>query len=70
MIYSRFGTRLTLLSRQEANGRLSIQATAGGTPEIRHYYLGDLTADGGTAEIEAAIANLPWRVVQKKVTQF
>ncbi len=66
MIYSRFGTQLTLLSKQEGSGRLSIQATAQGTPDIRHYHVGDLTADAGASEIDAAIANLPWKVIQKK----
>jgi hypothetical protein len=70
MIYSRFGTQLTLLTKQEGSGRLSIQATAQGTPDIRHYHLGDLTADAGLAEIDAAIATLPWKVVQKKVKRF
>lgn len=70
MIYSRFGTRLTLLSKQDGSGRLSIEGTAQGTADIRHYHVGDLTADAGQSEIDAAIANLPWKVIQKKRERF
>ena len=70
MIYSRFGTMLTLLSKeQDFSGRLAIQGTAEGTAEIREYFVGDLKADEGSAEIDAAVAKLPWKVVPKKTRQ-
>ena len=67
MIYSRFGTRLMLVSKlQEGPERLMIHATADGTADIREYRVGDLTADEGSTEIEQAVAKLPWKVAQKK----
>lgn len=67
MIYSKFGSQLLLVSKhRERNGNLSIQATAGDTPEVREYGLGDMKADGGTAEIDSALAKLPWKVLQGK----
>jgi hypothetical protein len=67
MIYSKFGSQLTLVSKhQDAEGRLSIQGTAGETADIREYQVGDLKADGGLAEIDQAVANLPWKAVVKK----
>jgi hypothetical protein len=51
MIYSRFGTKLTPLSkRQDAGGHISIQAIA------------DLTADNGLGEINDAVDKLAWHV--------
>ena len=68
MIYSRFGTKLMLVSKQqESSERLSIQATAAGTVDIRDYHVSDLTADEGSTEINQTVAKLPWKVVQKKV---
>jgi hypothetical protein len=67
MIYSKFGSQLTLVSRQQAsNGLMSVQATAGDTRDVRHYGLGDMTADGGATEINEAVAKLPWRVIVGK----
>lgn len=67
MIYSRFGTVLTLLSKvRQDDGQVAVQASALGTPVIRDYRLGDMMADEGATEIDAAIAGLPWRVIQKK----
>jgi len=67
VIYSRFGSLLTLVSKQQGiDGRVTIQARAGDTPEIRQYNAGDMKADGGMAEIDQAIANLPWKVVEGK----
>lgn len=67
MIYSKFGSLLTLVSKHQAGGgRLSIQATAGGTADIREYAVGELKADGGLAEIDDAVAKLPWKVLEGK----
>ena len=67
MIYSKFGSRLTLVSKhQPRSGELSIQARAGDAPEIREYVAGDMKADGGAAEIDQVIASLPWKVVNGK----
>lgn len=67
MLYSRFGTRLTPISKQkDAGGRISIQATAEGGSDIHHYAIGDLKADDGMNEINDAVAKLPWRVVETK----
>jgi hypothetical protein len=67
VIYSRFGTPLTPLSKhQDASGRISIQASAKGMEGVRDYALAELTADEGMPEIDAAAAKLPWRVIEKK----
>ncbi|MCY2954827.1 MAG: hypothetical protein NTU53_23090 [Planctomycetota bacterium] len=67
MIYSKFGTQLTLVSKhQDADGRLTIQGTAGDTADIREYHVRDLKADEGSSEIDATVAKLPWKVVEKK----
>ncbi len=67
MIYSRFGSKLTLVNKhQDGNGRLSIYASSNGTSDVREYNVGDLKADQGLAEIDTAVAKLPWRVVMKK----
>jgi hypothetical protein len=64
MIYSRFGTKLTPVSKeQDGNGKISIQATAEGMADIRTYAISDLKADDGMKEINDAIGKLPWRVV-------
>ena len=68
MIYSRFGSKLTLIEKhQEGNGRLCIYAIAEGAVEAREYSIGDFTADEGLTEINAAIAKLPCRIVAKQV---
>jgi len=68
VIYSRFGSRLTLIDKhQDGNGRLSIHAMAEGAAEVREYSVGDFTADAGLTEINDAVANLSWRVIAKKV---
>jgi hypothetical protein len=67
MIYSKFGSQVTLVSKQQDRaGILSIQGTAEGSAEIREYAVGDLKADDGSGEIGAAIAKLPWKAVAKK----
>jgi hypothetical protein len=67
VIYSRFGTKLTLIDKhQGGNGRLSIYAIAEGALEAREYSIGDFTADAGLTEIDEAVAKLPSRVIQKQ----
>jgi hypothetical protein len=67
MIFSKFGSQLTLVSKQQdAAGRLLIQGTAGATADIREYQIGDLQADEGLNEINAAVAKLPWKSVNRK----
>ena len=62
MIYSRFGTKLTPISKeQDASGRISIQVAIDGVTDLRHYAVTDLKADDGMPEINAAVAKLPWR---------
>ena len=62
MIYSRFGTKLTPISKeQDASGRISIQVAIDGVTDLRHYAIADLKADDGMPEINAAVAKLPWR---------
>ena len=68
MIYSRFGTKLTLISKEEdASGRLLINATAEDTDGTRQYTLSDLKADDGMPEINDAVAKLPLRDTTKQV---
>ena len=60
MIYSRFGSKLTLISRDEdKDGQLSVQATCEGMDGVRTYVRGEMTADDGKPEIDAAVAKLP-----------
>lgn len=67
MIYSRFGTALTLVSKtQDDTGKLSIQATTSGTADLHEYRLTDLTADDGSTEINAAVSKLPTKVFENK----
>ena len=62
MIYSRFGTRLTPINKQQdASGRISLEVHAEGAIEPRIYALSDLRADDGMAEINDALSKLPWR---------
>jgi hypothetical protein len=68
MIYSRFGTQLTPVSKiKDASGRISIQVMVDGNTDQRNYAVTDLKADDGMPEIDDAIAKLPWRVVESKV---
>jgi hypothetical protein len=67
MIYSKFGTLLTLVSKIESTGgRTRVQATVDGTPEVHEYDLADLKADDGLTEINAAVAALPAKVFEKR----
>ncbi len=60
MICSRFGTKLTLISKSEDEaGLLCVQATCEGMEGIRTYRRNEMTADGGNPEIDAAVAKLP-----------
>jgi len=65
MIYSRFGTQLTLVSKeQDGGGRVHVQVTTQDGTGLRNYSLTDLTADNGMPEINEAVAKLPWKVVE------
>ena len=67
MIYSKFGSVLTLITKTESEGgRVSVQATSDGTTDIRDYNVVDLKADDGINEINAAVAKLPQRALQNK----
>lgn len=60
MIYSRFGSKLTLISKSESgDGQLLVQATCEGMEGVRAYRRGEMTADNGNPEIDAAVAKLP-----------
>jgi hypothetical protein len=62
MIYSRFGTRLTPIDKQEdGSGRITIQATVEGAGDPRSYLLTELKADDGMTEINEVVSKLPWR---------
>jgi hypothetical protein len=68
MIFSKFGCKLTLVSKSEdASGRIRVQGTAEGSPDIREFAAADLKADEGLGEINRAIAQLPPKVVGSKV---
>ena len=68
MIYSRFGTKLTPVSKeQDASGRVSIQVTTDETSGLRNYAVADLTADEGMTEINETVSKLPWKVVEPSV---
>ena len=67
MIYSKFGTLLALVSKTEGTGgRVRVQATVDGTPEVHEYELADLKADDGLTEINAAVAALPAKVFENR----
>src|SRR5439155_8698109 len=62
LVYSKFGSALTLINKQEDSaGQLLIFATAAGGTDVREYRLADLKADDGSAEIDQATKNLPWK---------
>ena len=67
MIFSKFGCKLSLVSKSEdASGRVWVQGTADESPDIREF-AADLKADEGLGEINRAIAQLPPKVVGTKV---
>jgi hypothetical protein len=60
MIYSRFGTKLNLISKAtDSAGQVFVWASSDGTEGIREYRRCDLVADGGMPEIDKAVAGLP-----------
>ena len=62
MIFSRFGTPITPISKSEdAAGQICIHATCPGMEGPREYRRADLVADKGNPEIDALIATLPWK---------
>jgi hypothetical protein len=64
MIFSKFGSALNLVSKSEdAAGRVFVQGTADGSPDIREFAAADLKADEGLGEINRVIALLPTKVV-------
>ncbi len=66
MIFSKFGSKLTPISkRQDSGDQILIQAQVEGTPEVREYALTDLKADDGLSEIDQMIAALPWKAEHK-----
>jgi hypothetical protein len=66
MIYSRFGTKLTPISKeQDASGRITIQVEVDGVTDLRHYPIADLKADDGMPEINDTVAKLPWQSVTR-----
>ena len=65
MIYSKFGSKLTLVTKTESDGRISVQATADATGDIHDYNVDDLKADEGMSEINEAVAKLPFKVFEK-----
>lgn len=68
MIYSKFGCKLTPISKsQDARGRISLQVTAEGSSDVREYAASELKADEGSSEINQAVATLPWKVVGSQV---
>jgi hypothetical protein len=70
MIYSKFGTLLALVSKTESvGGRVRVQATVDGTPEIHEYELTDLKADDGLTEINAAVSALPPKVFENRAAR-
>ena len=65
MLYSKFGSRLTPISKcEDANGRITVQATAEDTTDVREYQITDLKADDGSTEIDEVIKNLPLKVIE------
>jgi len=67
MIYSKFGTELTLVSKTvNVGGAVCVQATVVDTTNVHEYMLTDLKADEGMSEINAAVAKLPLKVFENK----
>ena len=65
VLYSKFGSRLTPISKHEdANGRITVQATAEGASDVRDYQINDLKADEGSTEISDIISKLPAKVIE------
>ena len=68
MIFSKFGSKVALVSKRvDASGRVWVQGTAEGSPDIREFAAAELKADEGLAEIDRAVAQLPPKVVGSEV---
>jgi hypothetical protein len=68
MIYSKFGSKLTPISKsKDAGDRVYVQVTADGSPDLREYPAGELKADEGCNESDQVVSKLPWKVVGSKV---
>ena len=65
MIYSKFGSKLTLITKTESDGGVCVQATADTTGDLHDYIVADLKADNGLSEINEAVAKLPFKVFEK-----
>jgi hypothetical protein len=64
MIFSKFGCALHLVSKSEdGGGRVFVQGTADGSPDIREFAAADLKADEGPGEINRVLAQLPPKAV-------
>jgi hypothetical protein len=67
MIYSKFGSKLTLVTKtQSVSGQVSVQASVEGMPDLHDYNVADLKADAGLPEISEAVAGLPMKVFENK----
>lgn len=65
MIYSKFGSPLTLVTKTQSDGgQVSVQATTGNSSDLHDYKLADLKADSGLVEINDAVAKLPMKVFE------
>lgn len=65
MLYSKFGSKLTPVSKSEdANRRIIVQATAEGATDVRDYQITDLKADDGSTEINEIVSKLPAKVIE------
>jgi len=65
VLYSKFGSRLTPVSKcEDASGRITVQATAEDTSDIREYRITDLKADDGSSEINEIISKLPLKEIK------
>jgi hypothetical protein len=70
MIYSRFGTILTPVSKErDGGGQMLIHVTVEGGIDTRSYAVKDLMADDGMPEINDTVAKLPWRAAPVRTTR-
>ena len=66
MIYSKFGSKLMLITKTQSDGgRVSVQVKIDETANIHEYDVVDLKADDGINEINEAAGKLPWRAITK-----
>jgi hypothetical protein len=59
MIYSRFGTRITLTSKPDTDGWCKAIFHLTGHDSEREIHSGDMKGDGGGGEIDSAWKTLP-----------